>query len=771
MKQAVGKARAGRSAALAPGALPLKVLVFVCGAVLMSLEIIGSRLVSPYFGNSVYVWGSLISVVMAALSLGYYAGGRLADRRPSPPLLSAIIALAGMLTIAIRFLSPVVCESVWRMGMGTRLGALAASAALFFLPGVLLGMVAPFAVRLAARAVADIGKTSGLLYALSTLGSIFGTLMTAFVLIDFVGTSFIVVLLGIVLLASALVFAVVSALRSRADAKPAPAAARGAVSSPAAQVGADAADAAPQMNPLRLKVIVVVCGAVLMGLEIAAARVISPYFGHGIYVWGSLISIFLAALSLGYYIGGRLADKWPSPALLGSVIALSCLALLALRYLAPGICKAVSEMDLGVKLGTLVTCTVLFFIPSVLLGIVSPFAVRLAARTVSDVGKTAGSLYAASTLGSIIGTLAASFVLIDLIGANWIVLVLGVLLFLTAVFGAGLIPRKGSVSVPVVLAAAFIPISFLVAPPQPSGILQEGFRVIYDTDSAYQHIVVCEGEDRSNGRLRRDLQFDRYTESAIYIDDIKEDDPAPDAATTYTNLMHLPIIFNPDAKTMLMIGGGGGTLPREYRRHYGCDVDVAEIDPKVVEISKRFFYLRPDDNLRVHVEDGRMYLKSTDKVYDVILIDAFSGGGNIPFHLTTKEFFSEAKAHLAPGGVLAMNVISAPSGRKGRLYRSIHKTLRATGFKQIYVFPKYFASLPEPVRPINMILVATMSDTRLSKDEIVSGARELFHRGPVRVKDFVLHAKHYMPEARHHPLKDVPVLTDDYAPVELMAIE
>lgn len=769
MKQRVGKARAGRSAALDPGALPLKILVFVCGAVLMSLELVGSRLVSPYFGNSIYVWGSLISVVMGALSLGYYAGGRLADRRPSPRLLSAIIALAGLLTIAIRFLSPVVCESVWRMGAGTRLGALGTSAALFFLPGVLLGMVSPFAVRLAARAVADVGKTSGLLYALSALGSIFGTLMTAFVLIDFVGTSFIILLLGIVLVVLALVFAVVSALRSRADGRVPSAAARAVASSPVAQAGT--ADAPLQVSPWRLKVIVVVCGAVLMGLEIAAARVISPYFGHGIYVWGSLISIFLAALSLGYYIGGRLADKRPSPALLGSIIAISCLALLVLRYVAPGICKAVLEMDLGVKFGTLVTCIVLFFIPSVLLGIVSPFAVRLAARSVSDVGKTAGSLYAVSTLGSIIGTLAASFVLIDLIGANWIVLVLGVLLFLTAVFGAGLIPRKGSVSVPVVLAAAFIPISFLVAPPQPSGILLEGFRVIYDTDSAYQHIVVCEGEDHNNYRLRRDLQFDRYTESAIYIDGIKEDDPAPDAATTYTNLMHLPIVFKPDAKTMLMIGGGGGTLPREYRRHYGCDVEVVEIDPKVVEVSKRFFYLKPDDNLRVHVEDGRMYLKRTDKAYDVILIDAFSGGGNIPFHLTTKEFFSEAKAHLAPGGVLAMNVISAPSGRKGRLYRSILKTLRATGFKQIYVFPKYFVSMPEPIRPINIILLATMSDTRLTKDEIVSGAREQYHRGPVRVKDFVLHAKHYRPEAHRHPLKDVFVLTDDYAPVELMAIE
>ncbi|NQT18132.1 MAG: fused MFS/spermidine synthase, partial [Planctomycetes bacterium] len=676
-------------------------------------------------------------------------------------------ALAGALTIAIRFLSPVMCQSLWRLGAGTRLGALGTSAALFFIPGVLLGMVSPFAVRLAARAVADIGRTSGVLYALSTLGSIFGTLITSFVLIDFVGTGFIVVLQGIVLVVLALVFAVVSRFGRAAAGELSSAAARGHASAPAAPV--ESADATPRPNALRLKIIVVACGAALMGLEIAAARIISPYFGHGVYVWGSLISIFLAALSLGYYIGGRLADRRPSLALLGSIIAASCVVLLALRYVAPGICEAVLGMELGVKLGTLVTCIVLFFIPSVLLGIVSPFAVRLAARAVADIGKTAGTLYAASTLGSIVGTLAVSFVLIDLIGANWIVLALGVLLILTAVVGAGRIPRRGAVSVPVVLAMVLIPVSLFVDPPRPRGIIAEGYRVIHDTDSAYQHIVVCEGEDPYNRRLRRDLQFDRYIESAIYIDDIEKDDPDPDAATTYTNLMHLPMIFNPDAATMLMIGGGGGTLPRQYQRHYGCDVDVAEIDPKVVQIAKQFFYLRPNDNLRVHVEDGRMYLKRTDKAYDVILIDAFSGGGNIPFHLTTKEFFSEAKDRLAPGGVLAMNVISALEGRDGRLYRSIHKTLRETGFEQIYVFPRHFTQSLDRIRSTNIILVAMTSGERLGKDEIVSIARDLHHTGPVRVKDFVYHAKHYLPEANRHSFKDAPVLTDDYAPVELMA--
>lgn len=745
------------------GLLRLKLLVLICGAALMSIEIVGSRIISPFFGNSIYSWGSIISVFMGALSLGYYLGGKLADRHPSVRLLGLIVAVSGVLLIAMRFISTAVCEAMWSAGAGTRLGALLASAVLFLPAGVLMGMVSPFSVRLAARAVRNVGSTAGVFYALASLGSIVGTLITSFVLIDLLGVTTIVMTNGVILIVAALTCA---GLLIRNDLE---------TVAPADDSWSHERHGPPESFELpprlwQLVMIVTTSGAVLMGLQISAARLISPYFGHGIYVWGSLISVFLMALTAGYYVGGKMADRRPSLRLLGTIITVASVAMLLLRYLSPGTSEVMAGLGLGTKLGTLLTSLILFIVPSVLMGMVSPFAVRLAARAVGEVGKVAGMLYALSTLGSIVGTLVTSFFLIDLIGAGWAVLVLALLLLTVAAAVAETFHRLPIAAVPV---AALVIVSFVFPPPRASGIIAKGLEIIYETDSAYQHIVVCDGVSESfhegaPERPRRNLQFDRYTESAIYLDNINNSDPDPDAATTYTDLMHLPLVFKPDVRTMLMIGGGGGTLPRQYRRHYGCDVDVAEIDPKVVQISKEYFYLKTDDKLRVHVEDGRLFLKRTDRQYDVILIDAFTGGGHIPFHLTTKEFFQEVQRHLAPGGVLAMNVINSLDGRKGELYRAIMKTWRAAGYKQVYVFPKYYSSSIVRQEDYNLILIATMDDDRLTRAQIESRAVELFQTGLVRLNNFTFHASHYLPDESKRPFDDAPVLTDDYAPVELM---
>jgi len=546
------------------------------------------------------------------------------------------------------------------------------------------------------------------------------------------------------------------------------------------QTAAAAVGGGASTSAWRLRSLVMICGAVLMSLEIIGSRIISPYFGNSIYVWGSLISIFLGALSLGYYVGGRVADKRPSLRLLGLFIAVAGITMLTLRYISPWVCTTVWETHLGPKFGTLIACVILFFIPSVLLGIVSPFSVRLAALTVSGVGKTAGMLYALSTLGSIFGTLITSFVLIDTMGTNTVVLWLGIVLIATAIVAADLVPRPGKVSAPVVVSIVMVPASIYFPPSQHIGIIGKGEVIKYETDSPYQHILVSEGT--RNGRLRRNLQFDRYIESAIYVPQEGEPDDSIQAATGYTDLMHLPLVFNPELKSMLQIGGGGGTVPREYYYHYGFRnskpvedffVQIVEIDPKVVEVAQQWFHLTPNDRLKVTVEDGRMFLKLTQQKYDVILVDAFTGGGQIPFHLTTKEFFTEVKAHLSPNGVLAMNVINALDGRDGRLYRSVLRTWREVGFGQIYVFPKCETFEDQILYNMkrNIILVATMSTERLGKWDIKDAATGLFMDGKVRVKDFVQHAGRYLPGEETRDLNDVPVLTDNYAPVELMAAE
>ena len=188
-----------RPALISQGA-GLKLLVFSAGAVLMGLEIAGSRVLAPHFGNSVFVWGSLISVFLVALSLGYFFGGRLADRYPSHVLLSSICALVSLLIFALAAVANGLCGALLDVGLGERGGPLVASLLLFLPPSVGMGMVSPFAIRLATQSVASVGKISGNLYALSTAGSIAGTLLTTFVLIPLIGVSVILKGLGLVLL-------------------------------------------------------------------------------------------------------------------------------------------------------------------------------------------------------------------------------------------------------------------------------------------------------------------------------------------------------------------------------------------------------------------------------------------------------------------------------------------------------------------------------------------------------------------------------------------
>ena len=181
-----------------------------------------------------------------------------------------------------------------------------------------------------------------------------------------------------------------------------------------------------------LHVVVFVCGAVLMGLEIVGSRILAPHFGNSIFVWGSLISVVLAALSLGYWLGGIVADRWPRLSVLGVLIAIPGIMIAVLPFGYPALNRAIAIGDLGARLGPLISCVVLFLVPSVFLGTISPFAVRLQARAVTSVGTTAGGLYAVSTAGSIAGTLLTAFYLIVVMGVANIVHGLGLTLLLTA---------------------------------------------------------------------------------------------------------------------------------------------------------------------------------------------------------------------------------------------------------------------------------------------------------------------------------------------------
>ncbi|HWO43244.1 MAG TPA: fused MFS/spermidine synthase [Candidatus Eisenbacteria bacterium] len=491
-----------------------------------------------------------------------------------------------------------------------------------------------------------------------------------------------------------------------------------------------------------LNVIVFVSGAVLMGLEIVGSRVLAPHFGSSIFVWGSLISVVLAALSLGYYWGGWLSMRHPSYGRLGVLLLIPGLLISSLPFVYPAVNEWIATADFGMRLNPLLACTILFLLPGVFLGTISPYVIRLAATELATVGSTAGTLYAVSTCGSIFGTLLTAFYLIPLMGVRNIIHGLGLTLICLSLFLVPLIRLRG---LTVRRAATVALLSVLIA----SSPLPARAKTILEKDTFYHRIRVEEDNEA------RYMYFDRTLQSAMNLKD------PTSLRLLYSRYTSLGFTFRPDAKKLLLIGLGGGSIPKKLQKEFpALEIDAVEIDPEVVQIAKQHFAVRESKTLRLHAQDGRLFLTRSPAQYDIILLDAYYTDA-MPFHLTTKEFFELAQRKLTGNGLIVANLISAVTGQAGRIARAFVKTQRLV-FPQTYVFA---TRRPENVSldtVQNVIVIATKDKQRLDIREIVKRAAVL-NRGlfPENVQDLALaYVEGPLPD------RDVPVLTDDYAPTD-----
>jgi spermidine synthase len=460
-----------------------------------------------------------------------------------------------------------------------------------------------------------------------------------------------------------------------------------------------------------------------------------------VYVWGSLIGVFLAALSLGYAIGGRISTRWPIPGPFLALVFASGASIFPIPHVAGALLGQIVAQDFGPRANPLLGGAELFFLPSALLGTISPYAVRLRARSVEAVGNVAGMLYALSTLGSIVGTLLAAFVLISVFGVRAIIQLLGITEMALAVLGFMWFRRAYTGAGAAAVMAAILGIA--------SGVPANGSDVVYTKDTIYHRITV------SDGGAVRYLKLDNYWQSA-------RDQSAPSHTVfAYTDYLHLPLLFVPHPSTVLFIGMGGGTAPTRFHHDYpAATIEVVEIDPTVVDVARKYFSLPDDDRLRVHLQDGRLRLRRTNARYDVIVLDAYLID-TIPFHLATQEFYRETAAHLTPGGAVASNVIGALRGRQSRLFRAIYKTFQSV-FPVVYVFP-VGGGPPDNLK--NIILVGTQ-EPGLGRSEILRRAREAARTGRVQITDFATDAATlYDTEISTY---DVPLLTDNYAPTDIL---
>ena len=463
-----------------------------------------------------------------------------------------------------------------------------------------------------------------------------------------------------------------------------------------------------------------------LATEIAASRLLAPYFGSSTIVWANLIGIVLAALALGYWLGGKLADRRPEPRLLGAIVLAAALWVAVTPFVArPFLDATVHNLDdasAGAVIGSFFAVLLLFSPAVVLLGTVSPFAIRLAISDVATAGSVAGRFYALSTAGSLLGTFLPALVAIPLVGTQRTLLGTAVLLALSA---SVLLGRR------VVVAAAVL--AALVA--VPPGAVKAEAGLLHEEESLYQFIQVVERED---GRRLLSLN------EGVAVHSVWREDTVLTGGV-WDAFLALPPLLGRPLESVAILGNAAGTTARALGVFYPeATVDGVELDPAVSDVGRRFFGMDEIPRLTVHDADARPFLRLTDERYDLIVGDAYHQP-YVPFYLATREFFELARSRLAPGGILALNVAAVPGDTS--LLDGITGTLMHE-FDHVAVWPAL---------RVNKLVLAF--DEPLAPEEI----DERLEDGPSRLEPLrTLLARQVRPvtEKAERPW------TDDHAPVE-----
>jgi len=428
----------------------------------------------------------------------------------------------------------------------------------------------------------------------------------------------------------------------------------------------------------RIQILAAVVGAASLGAEIAAARLLAPWFGASTIIWANTIATVLVALSAGYWVGGRLADRDPTLAglsrvVLGAAALLAVVPFIAGPFLRVSV-EALDRVQAGAFVGSLVAVLLLVAAPVLLLGAVAPYAVRLSVRTVDEAGRVAGRLYAISTLGSLVGVFLSALVLIPLAGTRRTFLAFALSLAIVAVPALG----RRFVLAPIALAA-------LLAIPVGTVKATGSARVIWDKETDYQYARVVE---ESDGERILELNEGQAIHSEYRPGEWLTGD-------YWDEMLVLPFAAGAGApRSVAILGNAAGTTARAYGHFFPrTRVDAVEIDGALTDVGRRLFDLR-GPNLHTYTADARPFLRRSTRRYDLIVVDAYRQP-YIPFYLATREFFALARKHLTPRGMIVINV-----GHPERSDR-LEKVLSATMGAELKTV------LRDPSEPTNTMLVGT----------------------------------------------------------------
>lgn len=426
------------------------------------------------------------------------------------------------------------------------------------------------------------------------------------------------------------------------------------------------------MKKYILEITVFICGAIGMILELIAARVLSPYVGSSNLIWTTIIGIMLTSMSLGYWIGGKKADKNPNKDSLSDFILLGAITASLIPLFETIVVKQLSNISDNLVLVAMASATIVFGIPSFVLATVSPFAVKLVDKEYINVGEVSGRISSLSTIGSIVGTFLGGFFLIPTFGTRTIIFGVVIVLLMLSILLHEKKDKKYFLLIAVIAISiiGFQAIGKVVFDRKNSDIIK-------DVDSEYSRIFVKQVAAKDT--TYKTLQVDDGLESYI-------DEETGEMGAEYLYYYNLANYYLKNNKSTLMIGGAAYTYPTYYLNNFkDKTIDVSEIDEKMTKLATSEFSLNTD-NPRLHIyhQDGRSFLNKTTNKYDVILIDAFKGT-NAPFELTTYEAMENAKKSLNDNGMVITNIISSVTGSESKFINYEYSTYKKV-FDDVKVF-------------------------------------------------------------------------------------
>ncbi|MBI4363727.1 MAG: fused MFS/spermidine synthase [Candidatus Doudnabacteria bacterium] len=478
-----------------------------------------------------------------------------------------------------------------------------------------------------------------------------------------------------------------------------------------------------------------ITGVCVVGMEITASRLLAPYFGISIFIWSNIIGVVLAALALGYYLGGRLAEKRPSLSLLLDLVLGTGLFFLLVPWITPLLARLINPAVFpadsflsALVWSSLLVALFILALPLTVLGMVSPMLIKIYSFQETRVGQIAGSLFALSTLGSLVGSFLPTLWLIPALGTRLTIVVFALLLIFLGLIGSSF--KKLAFG----LFLTAVELILLFGLPVSASANKD---IIYQTESIYQNI-----------RVKQDQSGRRYMifNEGLGFESIYDPNSAL-TGTFYDYFSILPYLIPEKKINVLVIGFAGGTIPRQLNYFFADKVaiDAVEIDPKVVKIAEDYF---DSDQLPINIyqEDGRQFLERTAKQYELIIVDAFQNEFYIPWTLTTREFWQLVDRRLSRQGILAMNLNGGQTDSD--LLKFVTNT-QASVFDKVYVTATASSAA-------NFMITASQSQIDFNSEKKVDPQLQgLFEevKNQISLVSFNSHLK---------------LITDDWAPIERM---